>query len=107
MTVTFGVDEPGEAGVASRNIGVRKHLNMNPREFVQSLADPDISRRMLGADASNNQARLAEIAGWLWAEGQWPTWGEGGKGFILRAKTAAEEDRFEAWLAALPPMKEK
>ena len=105
MTVTFGVGEPGEAGVQVRNIGVRKHLNMNPREFIQSLLDPAVSRRMLGD--SNNQARLEEIRGWLWAEDRWPTWGDGGKAFVLRAKAAVEENRFEAWLAALPTLKGK
>lgn len=96
-----------EAEASARRIGVRKHLNMTPREFVQSLGDPEISRRLLGPKATDNDARRAELAGWLWAEATWPTWGDGGKAFIGRALRAVDEGNLEAWLAGLPPMPKK
>ncbi len=91
----------GEVSGGPRNIGVRRHLTMSPREFVESLLKPDQSLRMLGPKGTPMAARRGEIEGWLWAESTWPTWGPGGKAFVLRAGRAVDEGNFEAWLGSL------
>lgn len=78
---------------------------MTPRQFVESLRKP-LSLAYEDRSTSIDAARLAEIDGWLWAEEKWPTWGEGGKAFVLRARAAVKTNDFIPWLDSLPPMKE-
>lgn len=90
-------------GARSRLYGTWTDAATLRHQMGEDAAEPQDQRPPKGKRSNENEIRLQEIDGWIWAEGKWPRYGAGGLAFVKMARLHVEKGDFIEWLNQLKP----